>query len=97
MNNFVDVVVVVFVMVVHVIVKTSHANGQSHSMWSSETDIAKAMVIQKGGKVTLQPVAQLRLAVHHIVQNYYGMLSGILFLFIRVSFSLFSYRSHHCH
>ena len=63
MNNFVDVVVVVFVIVVHVLVKTSHANGQSHSMCSSETNIAKAMVVQKGGKVTLQSVAQLRLPV----------------------------------
>ena len=87
MNNFVDVVVAVFFIVVHVLVETSHVNSQSHSMCSSETDIAKAMIVQKGGKVTLQPVAQLRLAVHHIVQNYYGMLSGVLFLFI--SFSLF--------
>ena len=70
MNNFVAKVVVLFVIVVHVLVKTSHADGQSHLVYSSETNITKARVVKKGGKVTLQPVAELRLAVHLIVQDY---------------------------
>ena len=44
-------------------------------------NITKARVVKKGGKVALQPVAQLRLVVHLIVQGYY-MQWGVLFLFI---------------
>ena len=53
MNNFVAEVVVLFVIVVHVLVKTSHAVGQSHLVYSSETNITKARAVRKVGKVAL--------------------------------------------
>ena len=54
MNNFVVKVVVLFVIVVHVLVKTGHADGQSDLVHPSETNITKARAVRKGGKVTLQ-------------------------------------------
>ena len=59
MNNFVAEVVVLFVIVVYVLVKTSHADGQSHLVYSSKTHIPKARVVKKGDKVTLQPLVEL--------------------------------------